>query len=90
MLVGLNLSYPIPGVVGGAETYAAGLIGGPPRVADGCEFVVFVGREAGEWPLLGGGRFRRANARWLREIGSHGTVSSRHAKCGWFPKPWVT
>ncbi len=59
MRVGLNLLYLLPGVVGGTETYAAGLIDGLSRVASDCDFVVFVNREAVEWPLPDGARFRR-------------------------------
>jgi hypothetical protein len=55
----LNLLYLLPGVVGGTETYAAGLIGGFSRVAEEREFVVFVNREAEEWPLPEDGRLRR-------------------------------
>ena len=59
MRIGLNLLFLIPGTVGGTETYAAGLIGGLSRVGVGCGFVVFVNREAAEWPLPDGGQFRR-------------------------------
>jgi hypothetical protein len=52
--VGLDLLYLIPGVVGGTETYARGLLCGLSRVAADHEFVVFVNREADTWPLPDG------------------------------------
>lgn len=59
MIVGLNLLYLLPGIVGGTETYAAGLLHGLSGV-DGAErFVVFVNREASDWPLPDDPRFER-------------------------------
>lgn len=57
--IGLNLLFLIPGVVGGTETYAAGLLQGLAMVAPDDEFVVFVNREAAEWPLPVGVNFTR-------------------------------
>jgi glycosyltransferase involved in cell wall biosynthesis len=51
--------YLIPGVVGGTETYAAGLLEGFARVARDDEFIVFVNREAANWPLPVAGNIRR-------------------------------
>ncbi|WP_233248414.1 glycosyltransferase family 1 protein [Desulfonatronum sp. SC1] len=49
--VGLNLLYLLPGIVGGTETYAAGLVRGLAEVDDGLEYVVFLNRESADWPL---------------------------------------
>lgn len=49
--VGLNLLYLLPGIVGGTETYAAGLVRGLAEVDDGVEYVVFLNRESADWPL---------------------------------------
>lgn len=51
MRVGLDLLYLIPGVVGGTETYARGLLSGLAAVGGGHEYVVFVNEEAAKWPL---------------------------------------
>lgn len=51
MRVGLDLLYLIPGVVGGTETYARGLLGGLAAVGRGHEYLVFVNEEAADWPL---------------------------------------
>jgi glycosyltransferase involved in cell wall biosynthesis len=55
--VGLNLLYLIPGVVGGTETYARGLLVGLAAVGRGHDYVVFTNEEAADWPLPAG--FRR-------------------------------
>ena len=49
--IGLNLLYLRPGVVGGTETYARGLLSGLAAVAPEHEFVVFLNRSAREWVL---------------------------------------
>lgn len=49
--IGLNLLYLRPGVVGGTETYARGLVSGLEAVAPDAQFVVFLNRSAGDWPL---------------------------------------
>ena len=59
MIVGLNLLYMLPGVVGGTETYAAGLIHGLARTEGPDQFVVFVNMESADWPLPEDPRFRR-------------------------------
>ena len=46
MRIGLNLLYLIPGIVGGTETYARGLLRGLRQIKPDYEFVVFVNREA--------------------------------------------
>lgn len=51
MRYGLNLLYLIPGIVGGTETYAAGLLAGLAKIDCNDEFLVFVNREAENWPL---------------------------------------
>lgn len=51
MRVGINLLYLLPGIVGGTETYAAGLLLGLTTVDQRDEFVVYVNMEAAAWPL---------------------------------------
>lgn len=59
MKIGINLLYLLPGIVGGVETYAAGLLGGLASIAPEHEYIVFVNREATDWPLPAGARFTR-------------------------------
>jgi glycosyltransferase involved in cell wall biosynthesis len=59
VIVGLNLLYLLPGIVGGTETYAAGLLHGLSRIEHGERFVVFVNQESADWPLPDDARFRR-------------------------------
>jgi glycosyltransferase involved in cell wall biosynthesis len=59
MIVGLNLLYLLPGVVGGTETYAAGLIHGLSQIDEDVRFVVYCNRESSEWPLPADPRFTR-------------------------------
>jgi glycosyltransferase involved in cell wall biosynthesis len=59
MRIGINLLYLIPGVVGGTETYAAGLLQGLAAIVSDNEFVVFVNREAADWPLPPKSNFTR-------------------------------
>lgn len=54
MRIGINLLYLLPGIVGGTETYAAGLLYGLASLDSGHEFVVFVNRNADQWPLPNG------------------------------------
>jgi glycosyltransferase involved in cell wall biosynthesis len=49
--VGLDLLYLIPGVVGGTETYARGLLRGFAAVGREHEYLIFVNEEAADWPL---------------------------------------
>ena len=49
--IGLNLLYLLPGEVGGTETYARELLRGLAAVDAEDQFVVFVSREARDWPL---------------------------------------
>jgi glycosyltransferase involved in cell wall biosynthesis len=51
MKIGINLLYLLPGVVGGTETYAAGLLHGLAEIDQWNEYVVFVNRESESWPL---------------------------------------
>jgi glycosyltransferase involved in cell wall biosynthesis len=51
MKIGINLLYLLPGVVGGTETYAAGLLHGLAEIDDRNEYVIFVNRESESWPL---------------------------------------
>ncbi len=59
MKVGINLLYLIPGLVGGTETYAAGLLRGLSALTPEDEFVIFVNQEAGNWPLPDTPHFKR-------------------------------
>lgn len=59
MRIGLNLLYLIPGIVGGTETYAAGLLTGLAKINSDDEFIVFVNREAENWPLPDASNFTR-------------------------------
>jgi glycosyltransferase involved in cell wall biosynthesis len=52
MRIGLNLLYLLPGVVGGTETYARGLLGGLSRQKQSIDFVVFINEETSAWPFL--------------------------------------
>lgn len=54
MHVGLNLLYLIPGVVGGTETYAKGLLAGLARSREDIRVTAFVAREAADWPMPNG------------------------------------
>lgn len=49
MRIGLNLLYLLPGIVGGTETYAAGLLHGLAQIDKKNEFFVFVNKESSEW-----------------------------------------
>src|SRR6185437_7661011 len=52
MRVAINLLYMIPGVVGGTETYARGLVSALASLDSQNEYLLFVNREARdvEWP----------------------------------------
>jgi len=51
MHIGINLLYLLPGVVGGTELYAAGLIQGFSAINHEDKFIIFVNQEAADWPL---------------------------------------
>ena len=51
MRIGINLLYLIPGIVGGTETYAAGLLQGLANIGFDEEYIIFSNREAFDWPL---------------------------------------
>jgi glycosyltransferase involved in cell wall biosynthesis len=59
VIIGLNLLYMLPGIVGGTETYAAGLLHGLSRTEGDDRFVVFMNLESADWPLPDDSRFRR-------------------------------
>jgi glycosyltransferase involved in cell wall biosynthesis len=59
MKIGINLLYLLPGIVGGTETYATGLLHGLARTTEDHEYVVFVAEEAADWPLPDSSRFRK-------------------------------
>jgi glycosyltransferase involved in cell wall biosynthesis len=51
MRIGINLLYLLPGIVGGTETYASGLLHGLAQIDHEDEFVIFVNRESAKWPI---------------------------------------
>jgi len=60
MRIGINLLYLLPGVVGGTETYAAGLLYGLAAEKDKRdEFFVFVNKECENWPIPASSNFVR-------------------------------
>jgi glycosyltransferase involved in cell wall biosynthesis len=59
MRIGINLLYLIPGIVGGTETYAAGLLHGLAEIDELDEFVVFVNKESENWPIPEASNFNR-------------------------------
>ena len=59
MKIGINLLYLLPGIVGGTETYAAGLLNGLAGIDTKDKFVVFVNRESAVWPIPNQSNFSR-------------------------------
>jgi glycosyltransferase involved in cell wall biosynthesis len=59
MRIGINLLYLIPGVVGGTETYAAGLLSGLSQVDKENEYFIFVNQSAATWPIPENNNFIR-------------------------------
>jgi glycosyltransferase involved in cell wall biosynthesis len=59
MRIGINLLYLIPGIVGGTERYAAGLLHGLNQLDLKDEFVVFLNRQAASWPLPAAANFEK-------------------------------
>jgi glycosyltransferase involved in cell wall biosynthesis len=59
MKIGINLLYLLPGVVGGTETYAAGLLHGLAEIDRQNEYCVFMNRESESWPLPQAANFTR-------------------------------
>ena len=59
MRIGINLLYLIPDVVGGTETYAAGLLYGLAEINNRDEFVVFANMESENWPIPSSSNFTR-------------------------------
>jgi glycosyltransferase involved in cell wall biosynthesis len=57
--IGLNLLFLLPGVCGGTETYAAGLLKGLSECESENEYFVYVNRSARGWPLPRAGNFHR-------------------------------
>jgi glycosyltransferase involved in cell wall biosynthesis len=59
MRIGINILYLLPGVVGGTETYAAGLLYGLAQIGNQNEVLVFVNKESAEWPIPQAANFTR-------------------------------
>jgi len=84
----LNLLYLRPGVSGGTETYAKGLLDGFGEVASDFDFVVFVSRAAATWPFPPGLRARRvvcsvsAESRAARHLFEQGAFPALLAETG--------
>jgi len=51
MRIGINILFLIPGVVGGTETYAAGLLSGLAKTDNENEFFIFLNQRAAAWPI---------------------------------------
>jgi glycosyltransferase involved in cell wall biosynthesis len=74
MRIGIDLLYLLPGVVGGTETYARGLLQGFAALEDEHEYLVFLNRESAELPLPACERMVRvvcpveARSRWQRHL----------------------
>ncbi len=51
MRIGLNLLYLLPGIVGGTETYASGLLQGLAAADRDNDYLVFVNAESTFWPI---------------------------------------
>lgn len=58
MIIGINLLYMLPGVVGGTETYAAGLLGGLGKIDKENEYIIYVNVESGNWAVPEAENFR--------------------------------
>ncbi len=58
MRIGLNLLYMLPGLVGGTETYALGLLAGLKQLQTDYEFVLFLNRESERFAIDEAPRFR--------------------------------
>jgi glycosyltransferase involved in cell wall biosynthesis len=74
-IIGINLLYLLPGVVGGTETYARELLGAMGSLANEFGFRVFLNREAHAWELPGAEAFER--------VVCPVNASSRAARYGW-------
>jgi glycosyltransferase involved in cell wall biosynthesis len=59
MRIGINLLYLLPGIVGGTETYADGLLREFAASGSSDEFVIFVNQESIDWPLPQAANFHR-------------------------------
>jgi glycosyltransferase involved in cell wall biosynthesis len=59
MHIGVNLLYLLPGLVGGTEVYAAGLLAGLAQIDSDNEYIVFVNRESAAWTLPSASNFSR-------------------------------
>ena len=89
MIIGFNLLYLLPGIVGGTETYAIGLLHGFARLDLPARFLVYLNREAADWPLPPDPRFQRvvcpvnATSRlaryWYEQLRLPGRVSTDRA-----------
>ncbi|MFN0158896.1 MAG: glycosyltransferase family 4 protein [Bacteroidota bacterium] len=59
MKIGLNLLYLIPGIVGGTETYARGVVQGLSGLDAPDEFFIFLNRDAADWTIPDKGNFHK-------------------------------
>ncbi len=82
MRIGINLLYLIPGVVGGTETYASGLLHGLAQIDHENDFVIFVNREGSEWPIPHAPNFSRI----ICPVSASSRLSRYHYEQLKFPK----
>lgn len=59
MKIAINMLYMLPGVVGGTETYASGLLCGLANLKTEDTFIIFLNRESKNWPLPDAVNFTR-------------------------------
>jgi glycosyltransferase involved in cell wall biosynthesis len=59
MRIGINLLYLIHSIVGGTETYAAGLLFGLSKIDSQNEYIIFTNRNAAEWPIPDAPNFKK-------------------------------
>lgn len=50
-MIGLNLLYLLPGIVGGTETYAAGLLSALAKAVNRNNYIVYLNKESEKWPI---------------------------------------
>lgn len=51
MRICIHLLYLVPGIVGGTETYAAGLLFGLSQIDNRNEYFIFLNQSTADWPI---------------------------------------
>lgn len=59
MKIGLNLLFLLPGIVGGTETYASGLLQGLSRIDSRNEYIIFTNQKSAGWAIPSMRNFKR-------------------------------